>query len=212
VSAFFDPKPQIGSDYFRANVLNHAGDVPNFDYLSEASPQFAARQQARPADNTTAGGAVGVAENNLRPSDNLSDAGQIASNQKGDRIQWYNDFADAFTAGIVQHKPIVMLFEDHGPNTDAIEQQLASADVQRFGSQAIFGRGHIDKDAAALAMAQNLDLTRLPTISVFAPNSKQISELGRLEGYHTSAQIAEALDIYIHRVNDVTAPTSPPTA
>ncbi len=201
-----DSNPQPGSEYFRANVLNHAGDVPNFDYLAEASPQFNSqlqtRRQAAEANNQQPG--YVTADVSLL-SDNRGDAVQPAPTEPTDRIHWFNDFTDAFTAGITDNKPIVILFEAKGPNTDAIQQQLLDPSVQNLASRAVFGVGHVDSDQVAFGMAKNMDLTRLPTISVFAPNSKQISEMGRLEGYHTADQISAALDVYIARaahIND----------
>jgi hypothetical protein len=207
-----DSNPQPGSEYFRANVLNHAGDLPNFDYLAEASPQFNSQLQARRRAAETSNPQPGYVTADVSLlSDNRGDAVRPASTEPTDQIHWFNDFTDAFTAGISSNKPIVILFEAKGPNTDAIQQQLLDPIVQNLGSRAAFGVGHVDADQVALTMAKNLDLTRLPTISVFAPNSKQISEMGRLEGYHTADQIAAALDVYINRaahINDANPTTT----
>ena len=207
MSAHFDP--QAGTDYSRANVANPAGDVPNFDYLAEASAQFNRQLQARRESGVDRNMSVTADMSIL--SDNRGDAVQPAPIEPTDQIHWFNDFADAFTAGVTENKPIVILFEATGPNTDAIQQQLLNPEVQRLASRAVFGIGHVDSDQTAFTMAKNLDLTRLPTISVFAPNSKQISETGRLEGYQTSDQIATALDLYIARAAQIGDSNQPPT-
>ena len=110
----------------------------------------------------------------------------------------YGNITDAFTAGIQQHKFVMIFFRESAdashPNADLMAPVIESiAREPLIEHHAVFGDVDLAKDSVGLGVAKAMNASckeavcgppvNVPTVSLFLPDSANISEIARLVGY-----------------------------
>lgn len=127
----------------------------------------------------------------------LRPIGQVESAKS---FSWEANATSAFKKSIKRNLPMVMVFTNAGNvNNTNFLVELGADGLKEFADKAVFVHVLIPlkisgpHDQEGLVVAQQLELTIVPTISVFPPNNYSLIETQRMEGYVSHDQIKQGL-------------------
>lgn len=105
-------------------------------------------------------------------------------------------FTEAFSAAIREHRYLLMLLRPTRPDTvaDKYERDLSqSAAYAALAGCVIYGVASLPQDSVAMKAATNLKVEVVPALSLIYPDTTQLFELDRFEGYYTPEEVVPDL-------------------
>ena len=98
---------------------------------------------------------------------------------------WGESLLDGYQRALQENKPIVVLYASNGCTwCNRLEQDFAGTrEMEKYLPCAIFIKADADKDLAAKAILNGLEIKNYPTLSVLLPNPNMVEESGRIVGY-----------------------------
>lgn len=141
-----------------------------------------------------------------------------STDDTGKRIDWHTNVLDAYHLARDSKKPMIVLFSDDscGHCRKLQNETLKDARIQALADQAVFLIASPEKDKQAAAMADALNVTGYPTVSVLDARADAIDELGHVVGYMAADEfykqlikILPALENTVAQNNLQTSPGEP---
>lgn len=118
-----------------------------------------------------------------------------STDDTGKKIDWHTNVLDAYHLARDSKKPMVVLFSDDscGHCRKLQNETLKDARIQGLADRAVFLIASPEKDSQAAAMADALNVTGYPTVSVLDARADAIDELGHVVGYMAADEFYKQL-------------------
>jgi hypothetical protein len=105
---------------------------------------------------------------------------------RAEPVTWGFPLADVYDRGVLESKPIVVLFYDKATSrydADVLSLQISlSATIEKIADSAVWSFADVSGDLVAFNIAKALGITTFPTISVLKPNGCLLDETFRVVG------------------------------
>lgn len=130
-----------------------------------------------------------------------------STDETGREIDWHTNVLAAYHLARDTKKPMIVLFSDDscGHCRKLQDETLKDARIQALADRAVFLIASPEKDSQAAAMADALNVTGYPTVSVLDARADAIDEIGHVVGYMAADQFYKQLIKFLPAVESTVA-------